>query len=117
MERARDRRSSLASRVVARVARAYRLDMTRGDVRAAAAPRGHTATRARAGRASTREKDARERAVRGRGRGSRHADGARARIEGDDASSIGDGGDESTRGDDDDDQGVVANDGVVGERE
>ena len=66
------------------------------------------------------EEDARERAVRGRGRGSRHADGARARIEGDDASSIGDGGDESTRGDDDDDdddQGVVANDGVVGERE
>ena len=90
--------------------------MTRGDVRAAAPPRGHTSTRARA-RRDDAGKDEREYAVRGRGRASRHADDARARIEGDDASSIGDGGDESTRGDDDDDAGVVANDGVVGERE
>jgi len=42
-----------------------------------------------------------------------HAVGARARVEGDDASSIGD-GDESARGDDDDDDArVVAHDGDV----
>ena len=123
--RSTEQRNARAASVVARVARRRSRRarvpsrMTRGDVRAAAAPRGHTATRARAVSVDA-GKDARERAVRGRGRGSRHADGARARIEGDHASSIGDGGDESTRGDDDDDdddQGVVANDGVVGERE
>lgn len=45
--------------------------------------------------------------------GVNHAVGARARVEGDDASSIGD-GDESARGDDDDDDArVVAHDGDV----